>query len=522
MESGHRQSQPDPPLVSVLFDDPEQRAAADSAGVPEYFADLNLDQVIEAVTAGREQYDLAPLFCARLDDVASIAYRQEVFRDLDGKRLIDDVRDFARRMQAMRERIARAADLRHPYQKKRWFLDAVDSYCEGVRVLSDNLARAELGSRGLHRVRDYLGQYASAASFSSLVADTERAKRLLAEITYCIRIRGDRVQVSRYDQEEDYSADVAQTFAKFQQGVVEEYRARFSDRLDMNHVEERILDLVAQLYPEAFATLDGFCDAHRDFLDATVAAFDREIQFYVAYLEHAQRLERAGLRFCYPRVHDRSKEVSASATFDIALADRLVQERTPVIVNDFTLRGPERIFVVTGPNQGGKTTFARTFGQLHHLANIGCPVPGTAAELALFDQLFTHFEREEDLQGLRGKLEDDLLRVHAILEAATPDSVVILNEIFTSTTLQDALVLGTRVLGALTELELLGVCVTFVDELASLSPATVSMVSTVAPDNPAERTYKVVRRAADGIAYAAALAEKYGLTYERLSERMAS
>jgi DNA mismatch repair protein MutS len=353
-----------------------------------------------------------------------------------------------------------------------------------------------------------------------LQEETRRLRKLLTGVAYTVRINGGHITVGRKGTEPDYTAEVDATFRRFRQGTPKDYRSPHRTASEMNHVEAMILDRVAALFTDTFTELASFCDRHTSFQDPVIVRFDREVQFYRSYLHHIRELRRAGLTFTYPIVSDASKNISATGVFDLALAGTLVAEGRAVVLNDFELAGPERILVISGPNQGGKTTFARASGQLHHLAALGLPVPANRARLYLPDRIFTHFEREEKQADLRGKLNDELVRIHDILGTATPRSIIILNEIFTSTTLQDALFLSGKILQNIIELDLICVCVTFIDELSTLGPATVSMVSTVDPANPAVRTFKIVRRPADGLAYAKILARNYGLTYAELKERI--
>jgi DNA mismatch repair protein MutS len=508
---------------SILFPNAADRVPeAEARAAPGCFRDLNLDQIVAAITATKAEYDLIPFFHMPLHDVDAVAFRHEVFRDLEHPQLFEAIKSFAASMQRVRKHLAHLEQRYYPRQKERWLLDAVAIYGDGVRRLAGDLGTVELASRGLRAFRDYVTDYAASERFTSLMHQTEALQAELAAIRYAVFIEGPRVEVRRYTGEADYSAEVRAAFERFQQGAVDAYTFEFHESSEMNHIEAQILDGVVYLNPQVFSRLETYCTNNRDFQEAAVVAFDREIQFYVAYLEYIARFREHGLAFCYPLVSDLRKEFAVTQTFDLALAGKLLAANTSPVTNDFHLEGGERILVVSGPNQGGKTTTARTFGQLHYLGSLGCLVPGTEARLYLPDRIFTHFEREEQMTNLRGKLQDDLVRIRGILTAATPRSIVIINEIFASTTLRDAIFLSRKIGAALIDLDVLGVWVTFIDEVAALGPQMVSMVSTVVPDNPAQRTFKVVRRPADGMAYAMAIAEKYRLTHDMIMRRITS
>lgn len=506
---------------SILFPSPDEAIGESTAG-RDFFSDLNLDQIVAAIIKGKEEYRLKAFFQLPLRDVDDIAFRHEIMRDLEDTELIDNLRKFAEVMRSVRAHIAQFNKQPYKAEKERWFLDAAVLYCNAVTGLLDALSASSVASRGLKQFHEFGKEYVSSEHFLSLHEEADQIQSDLNSIKYNILVSRLQVAVRPSQDGANYSTEIEDLFDRFRQGDVEPFAFKQPKPEGLSKVESTILDRVANMNPEAFNGLDAFCRMHRNFLNKTIADFDREIQFYIAYLEHIGRLRQAGLNFCYPKVSRDSKESYSIGGFDMALAHTQIDDDRGIVSNDFELSGRERIVVVTGPNQGGKTTFARAFGQTHYLASLGCPVPGKEARLPICDMIFTHFEKQEDIVDLSGKLKDDLIRVHAILDEATSRSLVIVNEIFSSTSLRDATALSRKIADQFIELDLLGLWVTFVDELSTHSDQTVSMVSSVDPGSPAQRTFRIVRRPADGLAYALSIAEKHRLTRDLIEKRLST
>lgn len=507
--------------ISVLFG-PDGAGPVAQTPEPACFRDLNLDQIVNDATGAREEYDLADFFHHPLRDLDALHWRHEVFRDIERPELATALETFAGALREMRASLKRVKKFSYPRQKQAELVTAAELYCSAVTTLDAALRGVGPAARGLRELHGWLRAYTDGPTFRELAEDAAAVRAALGGVTYSLLINGGSVRVTRYVEQEDYSAIISETFARFAQveGPAEGWK--FPEFVEMNHIEAGILDRVALLFPEPFERLGRFAERWTAFADPVLLRFEREIQFYLAWRDYTAPLRETGLSLSLPDLSDTSKDEQAVDAYDIALARKLVAEGQPVVANDFRLSEAERIFVVTGPNQGGKTTFARMIGQMHWLAALGLPLPGGDVRLFLFDELFTHFERQETVATERGKLEDEVFRIHNILSEATPESLIVINEIFASTSLEDAVSLAMKVMQQIVELDCLAVCVTFLDEVSRMGPSVVSCMSTVIPDNPAERTFRIERREADGNAYAISLARRRGLTKPQVLERISS
>ena len=505
-------------MTSVLF--PGGDALPDVEAPPDCFHDLRLGDIVAAVCGGHPDERVTRLFYQPLRAVDAVQYRHQVFGDLERSEVRRTITDFSDAMAIMREQLRQADWVRYRWQRHGWFVHAVSTFCNAVTALRDHLATAEPTSRGLRDIADYLNGYVASTEFHALAAEAGAVLTELGRIRYTVHIHDRHVRVEKYSGQTAYSQEVIALFDRFASEIDRSYGVPLKDAAEMDAVEQRVLECVVKLYPDAFTHLEEFFLRHDHFIEPTVSRFELEIHFYLLYLAFVERFTAAGLNFSYPEVTDTPGTLSADSACDLALAIRTEADQIALVGNPFYISGAERVLVVTGPNQGGKTTLARTIGQCSYLASLGCPVPAKRGSFTLPDAIYTHFHRQENLSSPHGKLHGELVGIHDILSQATPASLIIMNESFSSTTVSDALQIGSDIVRRIIKRDSTAVYVSFLDELGTVDPACVSMVAEVAADDPTRRTFTFTRRPADGLAYAAALATKHGLTYDILRRRI--
>jgi DNA mismatch repair ATPase MutS len=248
-----------------------------------------------------------------------------------------------------------------------------------------------------------------------------------------------------------------------------------------------------------------------------------EILFYLSFLEFEQQLQKNGYRLSVPQLADCGMEIKG--VYDIALAWKKRFVDYQVVPNDIRYEKEKSFMVITGPNQGGKTTLARAVGQCIYFMKIGLKAPCQSMSSIFFQDIMTHFEVEESVETGAGKLKEELQRLKPMMQNFHKKGTahfVILNELFTTATTYDACIMAQKVMKFFIEDECMGIYVTHIQELAdeTTQKGIQSMVAQVDPQNPSHRTFQILPMKAAGLGYSDSIVRKYELDFEHMTKRL--
>ncbi len=188
-----------------------------------------------------------------------------------------------------------------------------------------------------------------------------------------------------------------------------------------------------------------------------------ELAFYLGCLNLRDRLNEKGEPTCFPEAHDAGQLVlAAQGIYDVCLSLHLDDR---VVGNDVNANG-KSLVMITGANQGGKSTLLRSLGLAQLMMQSGMFVGAQSFRANVCAGVFTHYKREEDATMESGKLDEELRRMSDIADQITANSILLCNESFASTNEREGSEIARQVVSALLATQIKVFFVTHMYDLA--------------------------------------------------------
>lgn len=509
--------------------------------------DLRLDEIAKHLNERRAEHILAVLTELPVDE-QTIRYRQEVFHDLaENPELVEGFRAllpvFVNLDDILRKRFHEDWTLWRVLNRVR----ELDLYTQCVHDLSSLLERETIQSEGLCRLREVIGRIARDDAFRSLAdnlpghkielnqiksitlginvnIDLEPEEAMLVSVNSTRFTESSRIQQLVATLGAMKNVDLSDLFGGLSRVHQLSYKTSnpmFSLTRDLNHMLKTVLrDMI------------GFLRKYARINTRFLVDMEPEIAFYISGLDSIRSLDERGFPFCRPTILSADdRAASLRDLHNLTLASRMATEEgggneAGMVYNDLDFGDSARVYVLTGPNRGGKTTVTAAVGQAQVFFQAGLSVPARRAAISPVDSLYTHFPTAESDVSDQGRLGEELARLRGMLAAVGRHSLVLLNESISSTGYTECLYISRDLLKAMKHLECRGVFNTHHHDLATCAveinrdvPGNSRVESLVAGMEDGSRSYRVAIGPPLGSSYARDIALKHGISYEQIVRR---
>lgn len=560
--------------VSLFYPAGKKREYAELKEVT--FHDLGGEELADALPGKEAERNIIKRYmCHFVGDAEIAEYRSGVFDDImkfpqlrSGLTELLDRIDFLKTYGSF-SKVSDASgvwELMHRLDEMRDYIDTVES-------MYKLLTETPITSQGFKELRDFTGEIYNGDGFSklkediyALKADVRNLKSVTLGINLNERFEAESIGIVSINKKPFTRADIISNFAGYimNKDTVnedcdwnEDYGYRPAKGDELKRLFQAAVNFKAsmnsELYAFAFArSVSGEpAEGVMQYMDSianqllnksvkklkavltgtteldinTLSGMIPELMFYVRWAEYIEQLMGLGLKFSKPVVSS-DTAMEAKGFYNMKLATAAVKEPSRVstiVPNDLVFDRKRTIYILTGANRGGKTTLTQGIGMLFLMAQAGLYVPAESFTYRPADMIFTHFPADEDKTMDLGRLGEECSRFKEIYGEATGDSLILLNETFSTTSFEEGCYIAHDAVRALrrkgartiynTHMHKLGLEIgDFNSEPAAGEVASLRMVN-----DGKERSYKVIEAPPEGMSYARDIAEKYGVTFEALT-----
>lgn len=555
---------------SLLYPDNSERKY--KTLTDESINDLSIDFLLDALTEKKnEREHMRKLMTCVTDDPDVIRYRCDVF---------EDFLRFPKLRTSMEDLVLKLADLRdlERFQKDQegsafWSLvnrlREIDEYVSCISMIRDILGDLDIRSEGMKNLRKMVNDISLESGFEELrldIDETLEKVRRLKSITIGVNLDGmlrpKSAGVISLNDSEFKESGLMRRFMSFADKKNELHhgtdvssirvfhpatpitpvsfvqKSELNDNMIGEHIttstvtgadslSNAIKDTVTNIMKQTVGEIKSTIKRYVNISGYTLINLMPEILFYIRWAELVDKIKAVGLPVCKPEILDpEDRNCSYKELYNLKLAiNKIKGEQINIITNDIDFNDEHRIFILTGPNRGGKTIFTQAWGLAMLLAQLGIYVPAGYAAVCPCDNIFTHFPADENDTVDLGRLGEESKRLSEIFRLATDRSVMLLNESLATTSVTEGLFIAKDVVRAMCYMGVRTIFNTHmhdlartVDELNSEVECKSKAASLVTGVHDGERSFKVSLSEPQGISYAKDIAEKYGVSFAQIKE----
>ncbi len=449
--------------LSLLWP-PEKEKSLTQPLPAETVRDLALEKTLDAFATDRQtRQDVSQVLLELTTDPAVILYRQAILQDLlDFPAVTSTLAAILPNLEALgayRQSIDRQ---KVPLQALAWRASELEYLVEAVTALDETLAPLEeqIQSTGLHRLLETVRSLRGEPTFRQLEKELPAIlPRLRSNLSVTIGVNLDR-QLRPIEavlvavNEEKYAASplIERLLGRQSEwrGIAPLHRAAEElAGIDSDHeifkkgfnpllapLFKDLANVLARVVKPIEEALQRFLHLNGDILQK----LRPEINYYLAAVRMIEGLRDQGLPMCRPEIRPAGERICRiEQSFNLNLARHMMGQQPgiaigpQIILNDILLDDRSRVQILTGPNQGGKTTYTQMVGLNQLLAQAGLLIPGRAGQISPADHILTHFPHEEKLESGAGRFGEEARRLAAVFENVTAESLVLFNESLSST-----------------------------------------------------------------------------------------